>query len=161
MKQPVSSAFSLVELTLAIGVAAVCLVTVLGLLPVGVQTNRNAASQTAATNIIAAVVADMRATPRCQPTSNQYQIQLGTQVGCPAVFSATNKTLYFDGTGYSTTSSDTNSRYQLNVAFNVGNLTGICSAASPCATLTLTWPAQANPTSASGSVQVAAVLDRN
>ena len=40
------AAFSLVELTLAIGIAAFCLITIIGLIPVGVQTNRNATSQT-------------------------------------------------------------------------------------------------------------------
>ena len=47
------AAFSLVEVTLALGIAAFCLIAVFGLMPVGVQTNRNATSQTAATNIIA------------------------------------------------------------------------------------------------------------
>ena len=41
-------AFSLVEVTLALGVAAFCLIAVFGLMPVGVQTNRNATSQTGA-----------------------------------------------------------------------------------------------------------------
>ena len=54
-----TGAFSLVEVTLALGVAAFCLIAVFGLVPVGLQTNRNATSQTAATNIIAAVVADL------------------------------------------------------------------------------------------------------
>ena len=53
--------FSLVEVTLAIGIAAFCLIAVFGLVPIAVQTNRNATSQTAATNIIASVIADMRA----------------------------------------------------------------------------------------------------
>ena len=61
------SGFSLVEVTLALGVAAFCLIAVFGLIPVGVQTNRNATSQTAATNIIALVVADLRATPKTAP----------------------------------------------------------------------------------------------
>ena len=59
-----NSAFSLVEVTLALGIAAFCLIAVFGLMPIGVQTNRNATSQTAATNIMAAVVADLRATPK-------------------------------------------------------------------------------------------------
>ena len=62
MKQRSLSAFSLIELTLAIGIAAFCLLAVMGLIPIAVQTNRNATSQTAATNIIASVIADMRAT---------------------------------------------------------------------------------------------------
>ena len=62
MKRASYCAFSLVEVTLALGIAAFCLIAVFGLIPVGVQTNRNATSQTAATNIIASVIADMRAT---------------------------------------------------------------------------------------------------
>jgi len=81
-----TAAFSLVELTLAIGVAAFALIAVFGLMPVGVQTNRNATSQTAASNIIASVIADMRAT--LGSTSVQYRIQFGTA-----------KTLFFDGAG--------------------------------------------------------------
>src|SRR5437773_7001985 len=57
-------AFSLVEVTLALGVAAFCLIAVFGLVPVGVQTNRNATSQTAATNILSSVVSDIRASPK-------------------------------------------------------------------------------------------------
>ena len=56
-------AFSLVEVTLALGIAAFCLIAVFGLVPVGVQTNRNATSQTAATNILSSVVSDIRASP--------------------------------------------------------------------------------------------------
>ena len=73
-----NAAFSLIEVTLALGVAAFCLIAVFGLMPVGVQTNRNATSQTAATNIIAAVVADLRATPIANSTSSQFGITFGT-----------------------------------------------------------------------------------
>ena len=83
---PSKSGFSLAEVTLALGIAGFCLVAVFGLMPVGVRTNRNATSQTAATNIVAAVVADLRATPNTINTSSQFAITFGT-----------NKTLYFDG----------------------------------------------------------------
>src|SRR5438874_9708713 len=65
-------AFSLVEVTLALGVAAFCLLAVFGLMPIGVQTNRNATSQTAATNVMSAVIADMRATPKTYDNSKTY-----------------------------------------------------------------------------------------
>ena len=71
-------AFSLVEVTLALGVAAFCLLAVFGLVPVGVQTNRNATSQTAAANIMAAVVGDLRSTPKANTTSAQFGITFGT-----------------------------------------------------------------------------------
>jgi len=85
VKKQFTSAFSLVEVTLALGIAAFCLIAVFGLLPVAALTNRNATSQTAATNIMAAVIADLRATPRTNSTSLQFALPFGT-----------NKTRYFD-----------------------------------------------------------------
>src|SRR5438046_2808123 len=103
MRKPsASSAFSLIELTLALGIAAFCLITVFGLVPVAVLANRNATSQTAATSVIASVIADLRATTGS--TSPLYNITFGTP-----------KTLYFDGTGQFAISLGTNSRYQLSV----------------------------------------------
>src|SRR5438034_11731020 len=100
----VATAFSLIEVTLALGIAAFCLIAVFGLIPVGVQTNRNATSQTAATNIMASLVADMRATTSL--TSAQYGITFGTA-----------KTLYFDSAGQFTTSLGANSRYRASITF--------------------------------------------
>jgi uncharacterized protein (TIGR02598 family) len=171
MKGHLTSAFSLVEVTLALGIAAFCLIAVFGLMPVGMQTNRNAKSQTNATNIITAVIADLRSTPITTittPTSLRFGITLGTNV-----------TRYFDSEGRcscdgaglqkfnSTTGScsDTWSptlqlRYQLNVTWNVANPTGACSAALPCADLKVTWPAAATAANASGSVEMFAGFDR-
>jgi uncharacterized protein (TIGR02598 family) len=148
MKHHNSSAFSLVEVTLAIGIAAFCLITVFALVPVAVLANRNATSQTAATNVMASVISDMRATTGS--TSPQYGITFGTP-----------KTLYFDGAGQFTTSLSTNSRYQLNVTWNTSNLTGSCSPALPCADLKVTWPAAATPANASGSSEMFAAFKRN
>jgi Tfp pilus assembly protein PilV len=153
------AAFSLVEVTLALGIAAFCLLAVFGLMPVGVQTNRNATSQTAATNIMAAVVADLRATPSATTTSLQFGITFGTA-----------KTLYFDGAGEC--SADLNgstkvdgtswspplqTRYRLNVTFPTSP-TGL-----PYADLRVTWPAPVDPatTTPSGMAETFAAFDRN
>jgi uncharacterized protein (TIGR02598 family) len=101
-----TAAFSLIEVTLAVGVAAFCLVAIFGLVPVGVQTNRNATSQSAATNIVAAVIADLRGTPTANNTSSQFAITFGMPT-----------TLYLDGAGQAVTSLVTNSRYQVNITF--------------------------------------------
>ena len=145
MKKRSTAAFSLVEVTLAIGVAAFCLIAVFGLVPVGVQTNRNATSQTAATNIAAAVAADLRATPTTSTTSSQFAITFGTA-----------RTLYFDGAGQFTTLLSANSRYQLNVSWNSSGFTGL-----RYADVKVTWPAAATPANASGSVETFAAFDRN
>jgi uncharacterized protein (TIGR02598 family) len=144
MKQERTSAFSLVEVTLALGIAAFCLIAVFGLMPVGVQTNRNATSQTAATNIIASVVADLRASPTTATTSTQYAIEFGTA-----------KTLYFDGAGQAATSLGANSRYQVRVTFP-SSPTGLAYA-----DVKVTWPAAATAANASGSVEMFAAFDRN
>jgi uncharacterized protein (TIGR02598 family) len=138
------AAFSLVEVTLALGIAAFCLIAVFGLMPVGVQTNRNATSQTAATNLIPAVVADLRATPTSSATSPQFAITFGTA-----------KTLYFDGAGQAVTSLATNSRYQVNITFP-SSPTGL-----RYADIKVTWPAAATPANASGSAELFAAFDRN
>jgi len=145
VKKRSTAAFSLVEVTLAIGVAAFCLIAVFGLVPVGVQTNRNATSQTAATNIAAAVAADLRATPATSTTSSQFAITFGTA-----------RTLYFDGAGQFTTLLSANSRYQLNVSWNSSGFTGL-----RYADVKVTWPAAATPANASGSVETFAAFDRN
>src|SRR6266436_9218235 len=92
MKKRSTSAFSLIEVTLALGIAAFCLIAVFGLMPIGVQTNRNATSQTRASNIMAAVLADLRATTKTPGTwtgtSSQCCIPLGTST-----------ILYFDSEG--------------------------------------------------------------
>ena len=139
-----SAGFSLVELTLALGIAAFCLIAVLGLVPVAALTNRNATSQTAATNIIASVIADMRATT--SSTSPQYNITFGTA-----------KTLYFDGAGQFTTSLGANSRYRVRVTFP-SNPSGLSYA-----DVKATWPAPVDPvtTTPSGAVEIFAAFDRN
>lgn len=55
-----ASAFSLVEVTLALGIAAFCLIVMLGLLPAGINASRSGMEQTAATGFAAAVAADLR-----------------------------------------------------------------------------------------------------
>jgi uncharacterized protein (TIGR02598 family) len=146
MKRRVCTAFSLIEVTLAVGVAAFCLIVVFGLMPVGVQTNRNAASQTTATNIIAAVIADLRATPTTSATSSQFGITFGTNP----------PPIYFDGAGQFTTAVGPNSRYQLNITWNASAPTGL-----KYADFNLTWPAAATPANASGGVEMFAAFDRN
>jgi hypothetical protein len=154
------SAFSLVEVTLALGVAAFCLIAVFGLLPVGLQTNRNANSQTAATNIITSVEADLRATPKTTTTSLQFRITFDTP-----------KTLYFDSQGQASCdlagqyhadcallwSPVLQTRYRLNVTWN-------SPLAGPrYADVKVTWPAPVDPatTTPSGAVEMFAAFDRN
>lgn len=85
--------FSLVEITLALGLTAICFLAVLALLPIANASNRAAAAEGAAASIAAAIVADIGATPKSAMTSPQFEIPLGSST-----------TLYFDAEGRSSTS---------------------------------------------------------
>src|SRR5262245_7618676 len=165
------TAFSLVEVTLALGIAAVCLVAVIGIIPVGVQTNRNATSQTAATNIMAAVIADLRATPKGNPTSIQFGVNVPTDarngaaqncLPCAACWTAQTQTFYFDSQGQPVVQA--NGRYRLSVT-SVANPTatavGGAAFGAVFMALKVTWPASVDPcvVTPGGSIQSSAMLD--
>jgi type II secretory pathway pseudopilin PulG len=69
MKRPLlkTAAFSLVEVTLALGVAAFCLVAVLGLLPTSLKTQQTSTQQTTANQIISTILSLLRADVRLPP----------------------------------------------------------------------------------------------
>ena len=163
MRKPsVATAFSLVELTLALGIAAFCLIAVFGLMPIGVQTNRNATSQTAATNIMAAVVADIRATPKASGTSAQFDINIPndpTSSPDPPPCAGT-QTLYLNSEGQIAAADS--ARYRVVVTF-IRNLTTPAATGATYARLKVSWPAVVDPcvTAPSGSVETFAAFDRN
>ena len=171
----VAAAFSLVEVTLALGIAAFCLIAVFGLVPVAVLTNRSATSQTAATNIVAAVIADLRATPNGTPTSAQFTINIPTDPTSPPQFdppnvvpcsgsqtSNTSQIRYVDSQGQAPTTINANSRYRLIVTF-VRNPTATSTKGATHANVKVTWPAAIDPcaTTPSGSVDAFVALDRH
>jgi type II secretory pathway pseudopilin PulG len=175
VKKRFTFGFSLVELTLALGVAAFCLIALFGLLPIGVQTNRNATSQTRATNILSSVIADIRTTAKATPSATPSQLYVIT-IPASGASNTTTQTRYFDGEGRC--SCDSGGSQQPNP------LTGSCSLAwSPplqlryrvsvtfplppgglsYADVKVTWPAAVDPatTTPSGSAEMFAAFDRN
>ena len=73
MKSPPfrSAGFSLVELALALGVAALCLLVLLGLLPAAVKTQQRSIQQTTSNQIISQIYSFLRADVRLPP--GQYK----------------------------------------------------------------------------------------
>jgi len=140
-------AFSLVEVTIALAVAAFSLVAVFALFPIGAQTHRAAIGETTAASILSSAIIDMRATPPANSTSTSLGIAFGSTT-----------TLYFDGTGRSSTAIDANSRYRLTVTFPASP----AGAFAPTFTyLKVTWPAAANIASPNGSAEAFAAFDRH
>lgn len=143
--------FSLVEVTLALGVTAFCLLALFGLLPLGLQANQNSISQTAAASVLSSVIADLRATSKTSLTSSQYDITFGV-----------TKSLYFDGEGRVVTPTDPNAtpRYRVMISFPASP-SG--SFAPTFVSLKLSWPALVDPatTTPAGFVETFAALDRH
>jgi len=153
VKKQFTSAFSLVEVTLALGIAAFCLIAVFGLIPVAALTNRNAISQTRATNIMASVVADLRATPNANPTSTQFVITFGA---CKRLYFNSEGQVVSSGVCDPSTTAPATSRYQVNVTWSDSGWSQL-----RYADVKVTWPAAATVANASGSTEIFAAFDRN
>ena len=147
------SGFSLVEVTLALGVAAICLLTVFAFLPVGLRTTQNANEQLAAADIIDAVAADLRATPTTISTSPRFAIPIPTN----PVATTTTTTFFLDAEGEFSPALTADSRYRLLVTF----LPNGGGRSATLANLKMTWPAAASPDTAAGSSEMFLALDRN
>jgi uncharacterized protein (TIGR02598 family) len=152
-KLSAAAAFSLVEVTLALGIAAFCLIAVFGLVPVAVMTNRNATSQTRATNIMASVVADLRATPNSNTTSTQFGITFGN---CKRLYFNSEGQVVSSGLCNPSTQVPPTSRYQVNVTWSDSGWSQL-----RYADVKVTWPAAATAADASGSTEMFAAFDRN
>jgi uncharacterized protein (TIGR02598 family) len=81
--------FSLVEVTMAVGLVSFCLVAMLGVLPVGLKQERGSTEQLAAMQVLAAVGSDFRNFASGGETT-QYAIKTGA---------GEEGTFYVDGTG--------------------------------------------------------------
>ena len=165
------SGFSLVEVTLALGVAAFCLVAVFGLLPVGVSSNQASIEQTAAAGMATRISADLRASKTTTPSTPQNSplYQIPTPVSGAANTSTYTLFLAEDGTPANITQGGNanpslNPRYRATLSFTApaaGQRT------ATTARILLTWPALADPVASSppskfsGSFETVIALDRN
>ena len=155
--------FSLVEVALALGIAAFALIAIAGLLPVGINSNQVAAEQTATLGIVTSLETDLRVTARTATVSPTLGIPIPTNptVGYPTIDASSTATFYLDGSGGpfpAPTALDATSRYRTTVNFAVP------PAGQRTATLvkiTISWPAQAQSDNANGSVTTLVALDRN
>ena len=147
------NAFSLVEVTIALGIAAFSLIAVFGLLPTGVTSNKATIEQTAAVNLLSAICADLRATPATSGVSSQFGITIPA-----AGAAATSAQIYLDESNNVVLPASAKARCLLNVWITPPSAG---SRQATTARLLLTWPAQAAIANAAGSVETVVALDRN
>jgi type II secretory pathway pseudopilin PulG len=159
---PQASAFSLVELTLALGVAGFCLLAVLGLLAAGLRTQQSSVQQTTANEILSQVAADLRAAVRYPPgLANKLNSQQQTLKGHWANV-GTPDTLYYTNEGVQTGGvnpgpAPANAVFRLTLTY-LSPPTETTSLAN----IMVTWPAQADPTigTPTGKVQTFVAVNR-
>jgi prepilin-type N-terminal cleavage/methylation domain-containing protein len=170
--------FSLVEVVIALGVASFCLLTLMGLLVVGINGSSMSAQQSVAVNIATAVATDLRATPlngqNYTPTLKLFSPRFGIAV--PAPTTASGMQSFFvsvDGTPltqvYPTTITATppaGTAYRVTLQGPLRPSVTGQRVASPVFIL-VTWPGDADPNESvwpshfTGSFQTSIYLDLN
>jgi uncharacterized protein (TIGR02598 family) len=172
--------FSLIELTLALGVASFCLISVFALLPISLSTHQRTIQQTADTTLARAIAVDLQATPKTTPPTNQNSPRYGITIPAPIVgpvssSSSVTHTIFLREDGTAAGAQDANAdpsqnpRYRAAITFTTANS---FTSASPqrkatIARILLTWPALADtsgtatPSNYAGSYEIVTALDRN
>jgi uncharacterized protein (TIGR02598 family) len=157
MRPHVRSGFSLVEICLALGIAAFCLVAIFSLLPIGLRGNMESSEETVATGILSLVSADLQSCPVTTPRGQAATtVQFGIPIpGNPVAAETVVAPRYFSESGYDGTSAQPNSHYRVDVTF----LTNSGTHAATMAHVKASWPSAApNPL---GRIETLVALDRN
>ena len=155
-----TAAFSLVEVTLAMGIAAFCLITIMALLPVTLKTQQAGIQQTTANTICSQIVADLSAAQRLPPGQQSKQFDLRghwAEAGTPDV-------LFFakDGTFMPGSTNQTNAPADSVFRATITYLQPPVETTS-LADITVSWPAQVNPSAGgvpAGKVETFAAINR-
>ena len=153
------------EIAIALGIAAFCLITVFGLLQVGLTSNQNSLGQTAAASLVSAVAADLRAAPPLVSGSTSSQTPV-FQIALPSAAGQTISHVYFAEDSSRTSPGAANARYLASV--------GMTPPASgrrgtTAVRILVTWPAAMNadalpnqwPARSGGFLEAFMALNRN
>jgi hypothetical protein len=156
------AAFSLVEVTIALGIASFCLLVVFGLLPIGMTTNRDSIEQSTAASLSSSIVADLRGTPNsgAASTSPRYGVSFPAVGGSPQ---NTSIFLNADGSTNSLTGAGSPPFFRATVTIGAPAAGRVASTGR----VWITWPALADqnpgalPSHYSGSFITVVGIDRN
>ncbi len=150
---PETAAFSLVEVALALGVAAFALLAIMGMLPMSLKTQQASIQQTTANTIISQIFSDLRADVRLPPGQASKACPDPPDPNQPCQWDqlhghwrnvATPDTLYFTneakqtGTINGSPPQDAVFRAKITYRFPPTETTSL-------ADITVSWPAQVDP----------------
>jgi Tfp pilus assembly protein PilV len=157
----ITAAFSLVEIVIALGVAAFGFVAILGMLAVGLKTHQASINQTKANGIMSQVVDFLRADVRLPPGQAKKAegdwTQLNGHWGAPV---HVPDTLFFtnDGkqNGYGSGSAPADAVFRATITYLFPP-----TATTSTAKITVSWPAaQSDLTKVAGSIEMFAAVNR-
>ena len=154
-------AFSLVEVTLAIGVAAFSLLVLFAMLPVSLKTNQASIQQTVANSIISQIAVDLRAAARLPPGQVSKQFSLDPSKGIKGRWDPTPQCVFFDYDGRPTvtnqcTAPPSAALYRVTLTYRQPPVD-----TTSLADIEVTWPAaQSDPTKVAGSVEMFVAINR-
>jgi uncharacterized protein (TIGR02598 family) len=147
------AAFSLVEVTLALGVAAFALLAILGMLPTSLKTQQAGVQQTTANSIISQIFSDLRADLRLPPGLASHEGDAGFQPPLHGHWlqMLTPDTLYFTQEGKPVNSAEDVPVFRAKITY----IPVLPTQTTSLANITVSWPAQVDP--ASGGVPAGSV----
>lgn len=139
---PLRNAFSLVEVTLALGVTGFCMLSVFGLLSTGVASTQDSISQTTAASIANNALLDLKVTPEALSTSPYLGIAVPTTgIATHTIFLAA------DGSPLGQADKDADPaqdpKYRATLTFHGPATAGTLEATK--VRIQVTWPAMADP----------------
>src|SRR5437588_1088949 len=164
MKRPLSkaAAFSLCDVTLALVLAAFCLLTVFAMLPVALKTQQTSMQQTTANNVMSEILADLRADARLPPGQVSKEGESGfqlhghwAQVYAPDTLYFTNEADMTGSLNAGTPPADAVFRATITYLFPPNASTAV-------AKIIVSWPAAVDPASGvpAGSVETFIAVNR-
>lgn len=152
------SAFSLVEVVLAMGIIAFALIVLFALVPVGLKSNVDSSGESQAVNVLQSLVSDRRSSNYTN-ASSLYNIP-----ALASVSSQVTGTLYLMEDGVTTNASPAAARYRVDYTVYPANANFTCATNYPVSSLPMpvtihfkvSWPAAAANSHA--SVETAATF---
>ena len=157
-----ASAFSLVEVVIAIGVFAFCLLTLIALVPVGLTDNRTSHDRMIVADLCTSLESDLRSTVSTGTVSPINNVKFPTPSATASVSATTVLyDVYVAGSPtvtFSTTKSST-SQYCFTIVLTSAP-TNTYPRSPVVANIQATWPAGASPAAAAGAVSTSVAIDR-
>lgn len=136
--------FSLVEVTIALGLAAFGIIAIFALLPTGINSGSDAVNTTIAANLASVIVSDLQAT---SPTNTNGSVIYGVRTSPPPTI------LYLgtDGTTNASTALETKFKAEVTLSPPTNDIARV--------QIVVSWPAQAaNP---ANKFEIVTALDRS